>query len=600
MTAYTEQEFSRRFDWRLWRKLLGYTWSYKKEMILLAAVMVAVAALDAIFPLFSKYAVDAFIVPGRTEGLWKLIGGFGLITIVQAVNVWLLIAIAGKIEMGLAYDLRRRGFARLQELDLAYYDRTPVGWLMARMTSDNQKLSEIISWGLVDGVWGGISMVTFAGVMLVLDWRLALVVLSVLPPLVLASGYFQKRILTSHRAVRKLNSEISGAYNEGILGARTTKALAREEANLTEFSGLTGRMRRASIRTAIFSALYLPTVLMLGSIGTGLALSVGGSGVVAGTITYGTLVAFISYTVQFFEPVRELARILTELQSAQAAAERVLSMIETEPEITDSPEVRARYGTTAEPRREAWEAMAGRVEFENVTFQYPGGERVLEDFRFTVAAGETVALVGETGSGKTTIVNLACRFYEPTRGRILIDGRDYRDRSLLWLHSNLGYVLQEPQLFSGTIRENIRYGRLDATDPEIREAARLVNADDLILRKAEGYNTVVGEGGGLLSTGEKQLISFARAVLADPRIFVLDEATSSIDTESEMRIQKAIQQVLEGRTSFVIAHRLSTVRAADRIIVLDKGRIVEEGDHTSLLAAGGRYAALYESQFAVV
>ncbi|MFP4484984.1 MAG: ABC transporter transmembrane domain-containing protein, partial [Spirochaetaceae bacterium] len=403
MTAYTEQEFSRRFDWGLWRKLLRYTWGYKKDMIRLAVVMVAVAAIDAVFPLFSKYAIDSFIVPGRSDGIWKLIAGYGAVTLVQALNVWLLIAIAGKIEMGLAYDLRKKGFARLQELSLSYYDRTPVGWLMARMTSDNQKLSEIISWGLVDGVWGAVSMAAFAGVMLVLNWKLALIVLVVLPPLVIASGYFQKRILESHRKVRKLNSEISGAYNEGILGARTTKALSREGENLHEFTDLTGRMRRASIRTAVFSALYLPVVLMLGSIGTGLALWIGGAGVAAGgagsaaaaaggtsagavgigllgrSITYGTLVAFISYTVQFFEPVRELARILTELQSAQAAAERVISMIETEPEIKDSPEVEAVYGTTFAPHRAAWEAMGGRVDFEDVTFTYPDGETVLEN-----------------------------------------------------------------------------------------------------------------------------------------------------------------------------------------------------------------------------
>jgi ATP-binding cassette subfamily B protein len=335
---------------------------------------------------------------------------------------------------------------------------------------------------------------------------------------------------------------------------------------------------------------------MLGSIGTGLALWVGGSGVVGGVVTYGTLVAFISYTVQFFEPVRELARILTELQSAQAAAERVISMIETEPEIKDSLLVEHAYGTTFAPKRDGWEAMEGRVEFENVTFSYPDGETVLRQFDLSVEPGETVALVGETGSGKTTIVNLACRFYEPTEGRILVDGRDYRERSILWQYSNLGYVLQEPHLFSGSIRENIRYGRLDAGDAEIREAAELVNAHDLILRKPDGYDSTVGEGGDLLSTGEKQLISFARAVLANPRIFVLDEATSSIDTESEVRIQNAIQRVLEGRTSFVIAHRLSTVKTADRILVLDHGRVVEEGSHEELLDEGGRYAALYELQ----
>jgi ATP-binding cassette subfamily B protein len=465
------------------------------------------------------------------------------------------------------------------------------------MTSDSQRLGETISWGLVDMVWGGTMMLAIACVMLVLNARLALIALSVVPILVVASMYFQKRILESHRDVRKTNSKISGAYNEGIMGAKTTKTLVREEANLREFSSLTARMRSSSVRTAVFSSLYLPIVLSLGSIGTGLVLWRGGESVAVGAMSYGTHVAFLAYTVQFFEPVRELARVLAELQSAQASAERVLSMIETEPEVKDTDAVVDRFGDSFVPKREAWPQAAGAIEFRDVGFRYKEGERVLDHFNLSVAPGEVVALVGETGSGKSTIVNLACRFYEPTEGAILIDGVDYRERSLLWHYSHLGYVLQAPHLFSGSVAENIRYGRLEATDEEVREAARLVNAEQFIERMEKGYDSEVGEGGSLLSTGEKQLISFARAILANPVFFVFDEATSSVDTETERLIQDAIQTVLRNRTSFIIAHRLSTIRAADRILVIERGAIRESGSHHELLTQRGKYYELYTSQF---
>jgi ATP-binding cassette subfamily B protein len=440
-------------------------------------------------------------------------------------------------------------------------------------------------------------MISIGVFMIVMNARLGLIVLSVMPPLTLVSMYFQKKILKSNREVRKTNSRISGAYNEGIMGAKTTKTLVREKANLAEFQKMTGTMREASVRTAVYSGLYLPIVLAIGSIGTGLALWAGGADVLAGTLTYGTIVAFVGYTVQFFEPVRELARVITELQSAQASAERVISLIETESEVADRPDVVEKYGDSFNPRRENWEPVTGQIEFRNVSFQYTDGEKVLTDFNLVVPRGQTIALVGETGSGKSTIVNLACRFYEPTAGQVLIDGVDYRERSILWHESHLGYVLQQPHLFSGTIRENIRYGRLDAADEEIVEAAKLVNAHDFISRMEDGYDSQVGEGGNLLSTGEKQLVSFARAIVADPAFFVFDEATSSVDTEAERLIQDAVQKVLTGRTSFIIAHRLSTIRSADRILVIDRGQIIEEGTHRDLLLNRGRYYQLYTSQF---
>jgi ATP-binding cassette, subfamily B, bacterial len=597
MNAFEEQDYSKKLDFGLWKQLLHHARHYKWHLVGLGIVMVMVAVIDAIFPLINRWAIDHFIVPGRRDGLWRLIVAFGGVTVVQAVNVFLLIMLAGRVEIGLTYDLRKVGFRRLQELSFSYYDKTPVGWIMARMTSDAQRLGETISWGIVDIVWGGMMMLSIAVAMLIMNWQLALLVLSVIPPLVLISMYFQKRILAAHRDVRKTNSKISGAYNEGIMGAKTTKTLVRENANLGDFQELTTKMRTASVRVAVFSGLYLPLVLTLGSIGTGLAIWTGGAGVIAGVLTYGTLVAFVSYTVQFFEPVREVARVIAELQSAQASAERLLSLINTEPDIRDTPEVIAAFGTEFEPKRAAWPQVTGEIEFRNVGFQYKDGERVLRNFNLHVPAGQTIALVGETGSGKSTIVNLACRFYEPTEGGILIDGVDYRERSILWHESHLGYVLQQPHLFSGTIRENIRYGRLEATDEEVEAAARMVNADTFVGRMEHGYDSPVGEGGSLLSTGEKQLVSFARAIIADPPFFVFDEATSSVDTETEKLIQDAVQTVLENRTSFIIAHRLSTIKSADRILVIDDGQIVEDGTHHELLEHRGKYYHLYTSQF---
>lgn len=597
MSVYEEIDYNKKFDWSLWKKLFDYMKPYKKYMMLLILVMIAVGAIEATFPLMTRYAIDKFIIPGRLDGLkYFALKYLGLI-IFQVFNVWSLISLAGKINMGISYDMRKKGFQRLQELSFSYYDKTPVGWIMARMTSDTQKLGDTLAWGTVDMIWGFAMMTTISVYMIYLNWKLALIALAVLPILAAISMYFQQNILKAFRQVRKTNSRITGAFNEGLMGAKTTKILCTEGKNLNEFKALTSNMYQASVTAAIFSSVYMPVVMTLGSIGTALALWFGGKGVLLQTLSYGTLVAFVSYMVQFFEPVREVARVLAELISAQASAERIVSMIDTEPDIKDSQEVLERYGDMLAPRKENWPKIKGDISFRNVSFSYKEGQEVLSNFSIDIKAGETIALVGETGSGKSTIVNLTCRFYEPTEGEILIDGVEYRKMSQLWLHSNLGYVLQTPHLFSGTVRENIRYGRLDATEDEIVRAAKIVNAHEFIKRLEKGYDTEVGEGGSLLSTGQKQLISLARAILADPRIFVLDEATSSVDTETEQIIQQAIQKVLKGRTSFVIAHRLSTIRSADRILVIHKGRLIEEGNHYSLLKHKGFYYRLYTNQF---
>ncbi len=601
MQQFDEQDYTQRFSLSLWRKILLYAKEYYPDLIRLAVTMAVTAGCDVVFPLMTTYAIDHFIPnldhAGTMEGLPGFIGVYLLILGIQVASIFYFLYLGGKIEVGVCYTIRKQAFRKLQELPFSYYDRMPVGYLMSRMTSDTQRLAETIGWSMLDLAWGAVMLVAASVTMLVLNWKMALMVMLVVPPLALVSWWFQQKILKAYRAVRKTNSKITGAFNEGIMGAKTTKTLVREEMNMEEFTALTRDMKKSSVRAASLSAVYLPIVVALGSLATAYALWKGGSAVLVGGMTLGVLQAFINYTVQFFEPIRNIANVFAEMQSAQAAAERVLTLLETKPDIVDTQEVEETFGDNFHPKKENWPELHGDVEFCHVDFQYKEGEKVLSDFNLKIKAGETIALVGPTGAGKSTVVNLICRFYEPTAGEIKIDGVNYKERSQLWLQSNLGYVLQEPRLFSGTIRDNIRYARLDATDEEIEAAARMLNAESFILRMEKGYDTDVGEGGSRLSTGEKQLISFARALLADPRIFVLDEATSSVDTQTEQIIQQAISKVLKGRTSFIIAHRLSTVRTADRILVIDDGKIKEMGTHQELLRKKGAYYKLYTNQF---
>lgn len=597
MQFQEEQEYTKRFDAGLWKRLLYYSRPFYKYLAGVALCMMFSALMDTLFPLMNRYAIDTFVQQGSLDGIGGFATAYVLFVLFQVGCIFSFIHFANKTEIGLCHRIRRMAFARLQEQPFSYYDHTPVGYLIARMTNDTQRLGDTVGWTLVDLLWGSCYIIFTAITMFSLDWRLTLAVLAVVPPIAVISLYFQKKILASYRMVRKTNSKITGAFNEGIMGAKTTKTLVREDANYGEFQQLTGTMKQSSIRAAVLSALFMPIVVTLGSFATAYVLWKGGYDVFSGTMTVGTLGVFISYSMSIFEPIRDIARIFADLQSSQAAAERVITMMETEPDIQDRPEVMEKYGTAFDPKRENWEPIVGDIEFKNVSFQYKKGEKVLKNFSLKVRHGQTIALVGETGSGKSTIVNLICRFYEPTEGSILIDGRDYRERSQLWLHSNLGYVLQTPHLFTGTIADNIRYGNLDATDEQVRQAARMVGAEEFIMNLEKGYDTDVGEGGNRLSTGQKQLLSFARALVGSPRIFVLDEATSSVDTETEQAIQRAISSALEGRTSFIIAHRLSTIRTADRILVIQNGEVIEEGTHRELIAQRGHYYDLYTNQF---
>ena len=568
-------------DLALWKTLFSYTRPYRRQVRLLALAGVGTAVVDTLFPLVTRSVIDEVVENRGDAELYGHMLAFAGLAVAISFFIWAFIHMAGEIRTHVSHDIRRAGFERLQELSFSYFDRRPVGWLMARMTSDCERLSNILAWGVLDFFWGTTLITCIAVAMLSLDLKLGLVVLAVLPVLAWASAAFRKRILESARKVRKTNSRITASYNEGIMGVRTSKVFVREEENLREFGALTGEMYAASVKNALYSALYLPVVLALGSVATGLAVALGGLGVAATALSVGTLVAFIAYTRHFFEPVQQMAHWFAEMQMAQASAERVLGLIATEPEIRDAPGVETADGDV------------GEIEFRDVSFRYAKGEPVLDGFNLRVKAGETIALVGATGGGKSTIVGLLCRFYEPTEGEVLLDGVDYRRRGLHWLQSKLGIVLQTPHLFSGTIADNIRYGKLDASDEEIGAAARLVGAHDFVAAMPEAYQSEVGEGGLKLSTGQKQLVSFARAILARPRILVMDEATSSVDTETEQRIQAGLETMLKGRTSFVIAHRLSTIRSADRILVIEKGRIAEEGNHRELLARRGRYFTLH-------
>ena len=597
--AYEEKEYAQSFDWRVWRGLMPFLRPYRKTIALVVVFNLLCALIDILLPLFQRYAIDHFIEEGTTEGMFGFGVAYFAAILLQALFVILFTRGSMRIEMYFGRDLKRACFVHLQTLSFSYYNVTPVGYIHSRVMSDTNRIATMTAWNLFDMLWSLAYVLGVFVAMLLLNVQLAMLIILVVPAIAALTWYFQNRILHWNRKVRKLNSKITGAFNEGITGAKTSKTLVIEEQNHRQFRELTEEMRASSVRAARLSAVYIPLVLFVSSAATAVVLARGGFLVGRDLLLLGTLSAFTSYAVGIFEPIQQFARNLADFISMQASMERVTGLLHEVPQVVDAPQVVEKYGDTFHPKRENWETIRGEITFEDVSFRYPDGdEDVLSHFSLHIPAGTTVAIVGETGAGKSTLVNLACRFFEPTEGRILIDGVDYRERSQLWLHSSIGYVLQSPHLFSGTVMENIRYGRLEASEQEVRRAAEAVSADTVVNKLEQGYDSPVGEGGDRLSTGEKQLISFARAVLADPRIFVLDEATSSIDTETEQLIQNAIARLLEGRTSFLIAHRLSTIRHADVILVVKDGHIVEQARHEELLRRQGYYHTLYSRQFA--
>ncbi len=582
---FEEEEFTTRFNGRVVARIFGQARPYWVWVLGFLALISAVSMTDSLFTYLGKRIIDEGILVANRGQLTHLLAIYGGLAAAQALMVFGVIFLSGVLGERIHYDVRRKLFNHLQQLSFTYFDKTPVGWIMARVTSDSGRIAELVTWVLTDTIWAALNVSTSMVFMVMIDWRLALMVLSIVPVMVVIAVWFRTRILRQYRLVRKLNSQITGAYNETITGVRVVKALVREAQNLDEFGEQSSGLYHAAYHAAWLSALFLPIVQVIGALGVGAIVWYGGFQNRAGVLTVGGIQAFLSYVSFMVWPIQDLARVYAEMQRSVASAERVFSLMDAQPDIVD------REGA------ETTDAIRGDILFEHVDFSYEKDKEVLVDLNLQIRQGERIALVGPTGGGKSTIVNLLCRFYEPTSGVIRIAGRDYRELTQHAIHSRIGMVLQTPHLFSGTIRDNIRYGRLGASDDEVVQAAKVARAHEFISEMAKRYDEEVGEGGVLLSVGQKQLISLARAVLADPDLFIMDEATSSVDTLTEARIQQGMEAVMTGRTSFIIAHRLSTIKNADRILVIENGKVTEAGTHAELIKARGHYYSLYTRQF---
>ncbi len=584
-----------------WKTIFEMCYQLRKRLFHQVMVLaLTTAAVEASFTLITKQVVDEIVAQGTDADLW---GWGALYVVLLAIFTFCIrtfIRTTGRLSTGLMYTLRKRSFEHLQTLSFSFFDNNAVGWLVSRITSDTARIARIVAWGTLDLFWGIPLILGISAVLIVLDWKLGLIVVALFPFLAAIAWVFNQKILDSSRELRRTNSRLTAVYNESIAGIPTTKVLVREKQNMAEFQKDTRKMYDLSMYNLLLSSAFFPFVNVFVSLVTGIALWLGGTEVVAGALTLGTLIAFMTYARTLMDPMLEVSGTLANLLRTTACVERVVGLLQVDPDIEDSPEVKqlmaeARQAKASTP--DGGDAQIDEIEFKAVDFGYKPEELVLKGFDLTVPKGHTVALVGPTGSGKSTIVSLLCRFYEPVAGEIRFNGIDYRQRSLHWLQSNLGIVLQTPFLFSGTVKSNIRYGKLDATDEEVIAAAKAVNLHDIVMAMDKGYETEIREGGSNLSIGQKQLISFARAIIHDPQILVMDEATASVDTQTEARLQQSLRQVLKGRTCFIIAHRLSTIRQADQIVVIENGRLIEQGSHEALIKQKGHYFDLYRKQY---
>ena len=580
-----EEEHTSQLTSPVVKRILGLLRPHWKWVVGFMIAILITSILDAYFTYLNKQIVDVAIAQQDKSALMRIALVYGILQILQAGFVFTFIYLAGVLGERVQYDLRKSLFNHLQDLSLSYYAQNAVGRLIARVTSDTGRVSDLLTWGIVDTTWAIMNITTSLIFMFIINWKLALIVLAIVPIMLYIAVQFRKRILVEYRVTRRTNSKITGAFNENFQGVRVVKALLREDENTKEFQVLTSSMYKAAYRAAWLSALFLPSVQIIAAVAMGLIIGLGGMQINTGFMTLGGIMAFVSYLTFMMWPIQDFARVYAEMQNSIASAERIFTLIDTPADVHDRPD--------AIPAQ----TLMGEIDFDHVNFYYEDRKPVLTDFSLKVQPGEMIALVGPTGGGKSTIVNLLCRFYEPCEGTIRINGRDYMDYTLASIHSRIGIVLQTPHLFSGTVRDNIRYGRLDATDDEIIAAAKIAGAHDFIITLEKSYDQNVGEGGNLLSVGQKQLISLARAVLARPELFIMDEATSSVDTLTEALIQRGMEALMKGRTSFVIAHRLSTIRRANRILVIENGRIAEQGTHAELLRLGGHYYRLYTQQF---
>ena len=576
-------------------KILPFLKHVRGQILMMVVLAIVSSCIDITIPQFQRYALDTFVSEGSMATILPFVLSYiAMILLAAAVN-YISCSQATIVEMKVNRELRQVGFRHLQTLSFSYFNQNSVGYIHARLMSDTGRIGGLVSWWLIDCTWRISYLLGAVFVMLRMNAKLALMVLTTVPLLILLFAIFQKRLEEVNHEVREINSKITGNFNEGIMGAKTIKSLAIEDKMEQRFTEQTGNMRNRAIRASRLRGLFAGTMNFASSAALAIVLWKGGY---IALEEIGTFSVFMSYAQGMMEPLRWLVDIVSDLITTQVNIERFTNLLAVQSDVIDTPEVVEKYGDCFEPKTENWEPIRGDIEFQDVTFRYPDGEEtVLENFSLKIPFGSHIAIVGETGAGKSTLVNLVCRFYEPTEGQLLIDGRDARERSQLWLHSAIGYVLQTPHLFSGTVRENLLMGNPNTSEAEIMEAIRMVSADEVIAHLEKGLDTDVGEGGDLLSTGEKQLISFARAILADPRILILDEATASVDTMTEAKIQTAMERVTKGRTTLMIAHRLSTVRNADLILVVKNGKIVEQGTHAELLTKKGYYHELYTRQY---
>ena len=584
-------------------KVAKFLYKYRAWMIIMITCGLLGSAGDIVIPLFQKYALNHLEDGVFIANLVPFIVLYVLTLAGKIITDFVASFLAGKVELSVGRDLRKLSFDHLQTLSFSYFNQNSVGYVHARVMSDTSHIGELVSWVIMQGVWNLSYLVGVVIVMFSINVKLTLLIMTIIPLITVLFTIFQKKLVNENRHIREVNSKITGNFNEGITGAKTIKTLVIEDKIDRDFVDDTKEMKRSSVMAQRFRAILSTTIGFASSIALAIVIWKGGELSLIGSdaigyMEIGTLSVFMSYALGIMEPIRWIVDMISDLVREQVNIERLTKLLETESDVTDTPEVIAKYGDTFSPKKENWEELHGDIEFRDVSFKYPDGdEYILEHFNLKIPQGSNIAIVGETGAGKSTLVNLVCRFYEPTSGQVLIDGKDARERSQLWLHSNIGYVLQPPHLFSGTILENLRYGKPDATIDEINAALKRVSADGVVAKAEKGLDTDVGEGGDLLSTGEKQLISFARAIVADPKILVLDEATASIDTLTEQNIQHAINEVIRGRTSLMIAHRLSTVRNADIILVVSDGKIVERGNHSELMKKRGHYYKLYTRQY---
>ncbi len=596
-TFFQEDEIlGKAYDARLVRRLWDFARPYWKVLLGAIASMLLATGVDLLSPYITQKAIDQYIVPvahGHLSLVQRYNGVLGyavLFVVVLCVGFalryfqYFLLSVLGQYVM---YDMRDRMFSHLQSLSLAFFDHNPVGRLMTRITNDVDAINQLFTSGAITLLGDVFTIVTILVILLVEDWQLALIVFIVLPPLVAVTGYFQRAMRDNFRAIRVRLARINASIAENIAGTQVVQLFNREQRNFEAFDELNVDYRSATLRSLLYFALFYPIVGLFAAIATALIVWFGGGQVLLGPLSFGVFVAFLQYVDRFFQPMRDLADQYTTLQSAMASSERIFRVLDEKPIITDP----------AHPVRV--EHVRGEVEFRDVWFAYNEGEWVLRGISFRIQPGESVAFVGATGAGKTSLISLMSRFYDIQRGAVLVDGVDVREVAQDDLRRHIGAVLQDPFIFSGTIASNIRLGESHITDERVREAARYVNAAPFIEALPNGYDEVVRERGAGLSVGQKQLLAFARAIAFNPEILlILDEATSSVDTETEALIQDALAKLMRGRTSIIIAHRLSTIRNVDRIIVLHKGRIVEEGRHEDLLARNGYYARLYELQYA--